>query len=273
MSHYSVAVFTKPGASFETLLEPYDENLGVKPYVYKTREDIIAEVRSDLEKCRNDMAKYANGGKEIPYWLTEDRKKLTAFWEDYFKYETLSDDEVIKKYMKDYEEDYDFDYDGNQLSNYNPDSKWDWYCVGGRWSGFFKNKKGEKVDECLIKDLDLTIDENSEEYLFAKRFWEVNVENAPLKAGEERKDFLTFYSPEYYKERYGNVENYCKSCCNFSTYAMVDASGIWHEPGQMGWFACDNSTSESREKYDKFFEEYLKNADPEWTITIVDCHI
>lgn len=27
---------------------------------------------------------------------------------------------------------------------YNPNSKWDWYQVGGRWTGFFKNKKGAK---------------------------------------------------------------------------------------------------------------------------------
>lgn len=63
----------------------------------------------------------------------------------------------------------------------NPNAKWDWYLLGGRWAGFFKVKKGAvgiqghhiakdfaklsndvvedipalKVDQCLKKDLDI----------------------------------------------------------------------------------------------------------------------
>ena len=29
-----------------------------------------------------------------------------------------------------------------EYSTYNPDAKWDWYVIGGRWTGFFKVKKG-----------------------------------------------------------------------------------------------------------------------------------
>ena len=41
----------------------------------------------------------------------------------------------------------------------------------------------------------------------------------------------------------------------------------------MGWWGMDTSTSDSQEKYNEMFEKYLSEADPEWTITIVDCHI
>jgi len=30
----------------------------------------------------------------------------------------------------------------HEFSCYNPDSKWDWYALGGRWSGMIKLKKG-----------------------------------------------------------------------------------------------------------------------------------
>lgn len=53
------------------------------------------------------------------------------------------------------------DWNGNQwrkdengvwqeYSTYNPDSKWDWYSVGGRWTGFFKLKKDKtgETGEC-----------------------------------------------------------------------------------------------------------------------------
>jgi hypothetical protein len=38
------------------------------------------------------------------------------------------------------------------LSTYNPDSKWDWYTVGGRWMGFFKLKE-EAMDRATAAEL------------------------------------------------------------------------------------------------------------------------
>jgi len=36
------------------------------------------------------------------------------------------------------------DGEWEEWSTYNPDSKWDWYALGGRWSGMIKLKKGTK---------------------------------------------------------------------------------------------------------------------------------
>lgn len=56
-----------------------------------------------------------------------------------------------------------------EMTTYNPDSKWDWYELGGRWTGYFKTKNGEgklgnpgvfknlpefDADQCLVKELD-----------------------------------------------------------------------------------------------------------------------
>lgn len=39
---------------------------------------------------------------------------------------------------------------------YNPLSKWDWYAVGGRWSGeLVLQGTGKGVDECEVKNLDV----------------------------------------------------------------------------------------------------------------------
>lgn len=45
------------------------------------------------------------------------------------------------------------DSDGD-LTTYNPKSKWDWYQVGGRWSGYFLLKNGQRVDTCRWGDVD-----------------------------------------------------------------------------------------------------------------------
>jgi len=34
----------------------------------------------------------------------------------------------------------------HEFSTYNPDSKWDWYLLGGRWSGMIKLKEGKTGD-------------------------------------------------------------------------------------------------------------------------------
>jgi len=57
----------------------------------------------------------------------------------------------------------------------------------------------------------------------------------------------------------------------FTTFAVILPDGKWYEKGEMGWWACvSNEEAEWEEKYK---ERFLDNADPEWTLTIVDCHI
>ena len=41
MSHYSVLVFTEKGQDYTDLLEPYNENITVEPYVLYTKESLI----------------------------------------------------------------------------------------------------------------------------------------------------------------------------------------------------------------------------------------
>lgn len=37
----------------------------------------------------------------------------------------------------------------------NPNSKWDWYSIGGRWSNALLKKDGTSDDECLLSELDI----------------------------------------------------------------------------------------------------------------------
>lgn len=237
MSHYTVAVFTKEGQSVDCLLEPFDENIEVEPYVRRTKEEVLKEIE-----------KYCDENEVL-------RKE----------YLTLSD----KEKMRDWARYNDFDEDGNPLSTYNPNSKWDWYSVGGRWDNLLKTKNGEYVNECLVKDLDLT--PNKEEYDKAIRFWELVIEHQPLEEGEEMP--FNLYKEEYYVERYGTKENYAKKSAMFSTYAVLTPDGEWHEPGQMGWWGMSHASQEDEKLWDEAYENFLKEADPNWTITIVDCHI
>ena len=202
------------------------------------------------------------------------------------------------KYLKDHNVDFPYDYvnetnleeylaivknegfdisehdnEGNLYYFGNKDAKWDWYEIGGRWSGMLKKLDGTRCDECEVKDLDLSLDTKA--YNEAKRFWEVVVDKQPLTDVERPSDFFTMYKPEYYTEMYSDRDNFAKSQASFNTFAML-LDGEWHEQGKMCWFAMSDTTKESLENFNNFMDKTLrelKKTNPHATVTLVDCHI
>ena len=173
---------------------------------------------------------------------------------------------------------------------HNPNARWDWYCVGGRWCGQLKLLEGRKgwygsdysaaerekleqgrCDSARVADCDFSSDQ--EVYEKALRFWDVVVDGMPVTE-EEKNTFFSIYKPEYYRHQYGSRENYARNQADFLTYAFVTPDGEWHETGHMGWWGMDDATAESRDAYNKAFEAFLAEAkEQNLMITIVDCHI
>lgn len=238
MSHFAVLVFLDKDQSvdddsLDSILAPYNENLKVEPYVECTKAEAIA--------------------------------KAKEWWHDCYK----TDEEYYKHYLEVYEE--QTDEDGNILTTYNPKSKWDWWVVGGRFSGMLKLKTGKYVDYGLVKDLDFSPDEAT--YKFRLHFWDVVVDHQPVPEGEEDM-YFTLYNEEYYKDYYGTRENYAKICAQFSTYAVVTPDGVWHGKGDMGYWGLSSETpKEAQDWEDNYHERFIQTADPKWTAVIIDCHI
>lgn len=199
-----------------------------------------------------------------------------------------------------FEEDEDYEVDtatGKPGRWYNPNARWDWYCVGGRWRGQLKLLEGKtgrygsdctsdeqemlpnlqrcfqprRCDSARVQDCDFSQDQ--EAYKKAIRFWEVAVEGKPRTA-EEKDAFFGIFLPKYYIQQYGTRENYAKHQSIFLPYAYLTPDGEWHETGRMGWWGLDDATAESREKFRESFETFLEEAKAQnLLITIVDCHI
>lgn len=252
MSHFSVAVFTKPnGESVAELLAPYDENMEVEAYVDKTKEEALAEI-----------AKYEH--KYPEYKNKTDKEKM----KDWFGYRK-------------------FDKDGNPMTTYNPNSKWDWYSIGGRFPGRLKAKNGHhgegsafranpivdgEFDSARVGDIDFSMD--MDKYNKAIRFWEVVVDKEPLRENEKEEDFKNYYRTDWYKEYYQNKVIYAQICASCTTYAVVTPDGRWHQKGDMLWFGMSTETGDESLDWDLHYKErFLDAADPDWTLTIVDCHI
>lgn len=192
---------------------------------------------------------------------------------------------------------------GNHLTTYNPNSRWDWYSIGGRWRNLLlTNKENEDVisetsledlmnkganltkkapegykwvDGARIKDIDFKkAIEFENTYQKAIRFWETYIEGQEPVTEEEKEDIKwAYYKKEYYIERYGTKENYAKMQSTFTCWALLDETG-WHEKGKMGWWAMADDTKESEVLFtEKFTETINKPENQEKYLIIVDCHI
>jgi hypothetical protein len=113
MSHFVVVVI---GEDVDGQLAPYDEQIECEPVSQGTVS------QDDLDYFEK-------------YYRENEPKETEGltFDELYEKFgESWNGGNWVKNEDGTYEE----------FSTYNPDSKWDWYVVGGRWSGYFKLKPG-----------------------------------------------------------------------------------------------------------------------------------
>lgn len=123
MSHFTVLVI---GENAEEQLAPYDESIVVDKY----KREIIAE---------EDKQRF------VEFCTTFDEKRgYTKISEaEVVINKELSFDELYAKYGENWNgNSWEKDENGewSEYSTYNPNSKWDWYQLGGRWAGYFKVK-------------------------------------------------------------------------------------------------------------------------------------
>lgn len=109
----SVSSASEAAATAEEMLAPFSEELEVEPY------------------------KRYEKGAPADFWLVRPLREEGALPDG-----DLSWLQVATAANARYPDDrYDVDNEGMyQMSTYNPRSKWDWYQLGGRWTGFFTVK-------------------------------------------------------------------------------------------------------------------------------------
>lgn len=202
MSHFTCLVIGKDPTN---QLAPFDENKRVERYVKHTKKQLIDNQRKEwrdwlkspqYKELKKDPIKYAeNSGIEHIEWLKSIPKLLKQ-----------TDEAVYKEAIKHYEPD-EIGKDGEVYSTYNPQSKWDWHQLGGRWTGFFKLKKGKQGTSGTPG---------------------IMTESAPVGTTDSalKKDIV----PSSIK----------------STFAVLK-DGKWYERGEMGWWAIvSNEISEKK---------------------------
>lgn len=136
MSHFVGLCF---GSNWEDQLDYYYEGRHVEAYVKYTKHEAIERAKQIQENNYEYATKAINEDSLTPERLAQLNKIID-------KGMCLSDTEAWESIK---EWGYLIDEDENLLTSYNPNSKWDWYSIGGRWDGFLPLKELDEDGERL----------------------------------------------------------------------------------------------------------------------------
>lgn len=186
---------------------------------------------------------------------------------------------VIEKVVED--DDYEYWY--------NPKGKWDWYQIGGRWTGSLKLKDDVKatsdmygepslllekgvdpyfharnetwVDSALIKDIDMSLDMRA--YEIACKNWDKAMEGEVI-------DLFTY--KEGLLKEYVSKENYAILNAMFYFTYVIDHEGEWHQLWDETWQTTLPNRLEWAQKFWTNFIRPIINSREPYRLTVVDIH-
>lgn len=206
MSHFAVLVI---GNDIDGQLESYDESIEVEKY----SKGLVSE---------------------------EEKTRMMEYYQDKGQFDNF--DECYSQFGENWNGNrYEKNTDGEWecMSTYNPYAKWDWYVIGGRWSGLLQLKDGAKPLEPLTFN---------------------------FGTSQEKKEQMV-------KENRANIA-YKRDIENFSkiTPFAIVKDGEWYERGKCGWWGTV-SEDKGDEQWIKEARELLDSLSDDEIISVVDCHI
>jgi len=186
----------------------------------------------------------------------------------------------------------------------NPNSQWDWWEVGGRWTDFFKHKDGSFADSITLEEWDFK-GQMREAEISAGRDWDIAqglISKAPpFKTWKHFVDLIdskaisldeaqSLYNAQDIFSVWRSNENPTLNYCSVDAFCVSRDSYVsekalrstlpfayildkhWVERGSMGWFALVSGEIDIHSWATTFFK-MLETLDPRTKLTIVDCHI
>lgn len=137
MTHFTVGIIVPQDVldveSFiARQMDPYFEHTDAERYVCYSVEQAAADIASTIHRLELIIQR-----NEPLYDIAKCRENL----------EQLRTMTPVQKYAERIRHHEHFNDGGEPISTYNPDSKWDWYVIGGRWDGWINDKEtsGESV--------------------------------------------------------------------------------------------------------------------------------
>ncbi len=138
MTHYTVGIIV-PHHQLSNIdafvigqMDPYCESLEVEPYVCYSLAQAKDDLADDIARLEGILQR-----QDANFQLKTCEQRLREL-------RATTPEARYGEYIRSHER---FDKEGYPLSTYNPNSKWDWYVIGGRWDGWINDREasGETV--------------------------------------------------------------------------------------------------------------------------------
>jgi hypothetical protein len=136
MTHFTVGIIVPPGVlNVESFIAgqmaPYFEHSEAEPYVCYSVEQAKAEIERDIKRLERIIER-----QDADYNFDKCRDLLAEL-------RRTTPEQKYAEYLRFHEH---FNDQGQPISTYNPDSKWDWYRIGGRWDGWITGNEQSSDD-------------------------------------------------------------------------------------------------------------------------------
>jgi hypothetical protein len=286
MSHFLVTVLLpkqpisrdNAEAMAGVLLAPYDEDLEVKEYdrrCYCVGEKARREARGKVDTQARFQAiheKYERLG--VSLWEDRGTKEQREAYDDELD-SAQADMEQEEHALVAAHPDCDkADPDctechggGTFRSTRNPKARWDWFQVGGRWTGTFTGydpeKDGSNTETCfLCRGTGLRDDAIGTQ---------MRLEDPGYKCNGCQGTGKAVKWPTGWRKYDGDVMPVSMLPGDFVPYALVTPDGEWHERATMGWWGCSSGIMRPEEWRKR--AGGLLAANRECWAVAVDCHI
>ncbi len=287
MSHFAVVVT----GDYEEALAPYHEfECTGEDDQYVVDVDVTEEKLSEYKKYGEDGQSFLDYLEDNDYAELTDQNRGTD--DVKYGYFIRGTDGQVEKVIR----------------RTNPNSKWDWYQLGGRYSGRLILKDGSVADTAKNSEIDWDAIRHQKAKLALELYdavkevargrvytpWSyflgrvgkgqltIDTAREHHNAQEILQDFRQDERIGYWveskefdeilkdnnRELYGKTKGHMNGCF----WSLLHA-GKWAERGNMGWWGMSDATTDSEKAYADYFWETIVTIDPDTQISVVDCHI
>lgn len=278
MSHFMTLVLvdgrTTPGRenielAVEQLLAPYSENLEVAEYMRDcycigsaARKTASEEMQKRLGSWDDARAVHTAAHPD------ENIDQSQESWEEeYYRPRNKVEQEIFEAHPDKAKPDPDCTEckgTGKEPSTYNPKSQWDWFVIGGRWtgelSGYEPTQDPKNKRTCTFcggtgkrTDMEVANGCNCCGGTGIETLW-------PTEWGSHDGDIMPL-----------SAFDLRKMADEHAPYALVTPDGEWHQRGKMGWWGMSHNEIDKGEWKDQVFA--LLSQHPTAVAVVVDCHI
>ena len=259
MSHFTLGVFTRKkvekDAELAAVMAPFWEGDGEEGLLsrsgYFLFSDQTEQYRHSYETESVSVLTDEEGNLHFVYGAVQDPpegERVTRYRLKDF-YPTFED------YMR--EEGFQSDQNGRYGFWYNPNAKYDYFSIGGRWNGALLTKDGKRVNSAKVTEID----------------FERMKRNALAELPPFEEYLAESYLPEsYLRGKYPTENDYRTVLSTFYTFAILTPEGLWLEEGQVGSFGFSSETREEAMHWINGYRNWLEKY-RDCFLTVLDCHI